>query len=441
MPAGTAPALGPGVVEGANTRQLHRLRRRMTLVYSTVAALGLSVLVAITLVTDARTRDASLDARLRGVALAAGRLVVVRDGRLEVSGLVNDRVYAHLDAVTVVEPGPPPRATPVLGVLDGDELGRQAWEGPAEDGSAVEDAVVDGRPARVVAAPFYSDDDGHVAGAVVVAQVVPAQSEADRRYLQLVVGVTGAGLVALVTATGWLYAGRQVRRLGGALDQQEAFLALAAHELRTPIGRSQAVAEGARLVVLQGDGEGMRRQLVEELDRLVAITQDASASIDDLLLLGRIRADRHGRRFAPVRLDELVGPFESIVPGTVVHAPGPVTVVGDDVLLRHLVQNLVGNARRHGRPGGGPRPPRIDVELERGAGERGRPEVTLTVSDDGPGFPPELLATAFDRFVGGGRGTGLGLWIVRWIAELHGGRATAGNRPGGGAVVRVTLPG
>jgi two-component system OmpR family sensor kinase len=426
--------------EGSSTRALKRLRRRMTAIYGTVATIGLVTLATLTLVTDARTRDLSFDAELRGLAITAGRLVVVQGGRLVTSGLTGDMVNERIDAVQVVQPGDPPVSTRVRGEVDGEELGRQQWTDASEQGSDVVEIVLDGHRAKMTAMPFFSDDNGSVAGAVVVAKIVPAEVDEARRRLVLVVGLTAGGLVSLSLVTGWVYAGRQARRIGGVLDQQEAFLTLAAHELRTPIGRMRAVAESARLIVRDSRHQPVSRQaLVAELDRLVAIAQDASANVDDLLLLGRIGADRHGHRLVPVRLDELVGTFEDIVPNTVVHTPGPVTVPADDALLRHLVHNLVGNARRHGTGEDG-RPPRIDVALVRRFGADGSGHVVLTVSDDGPGFAPEVLGTAFERFVGGGRGTGLGLWIVRWIAELHGGTAVAANLSLGGAVVTVTLP-
>ena len=74
--------------------------------------------------------------------------------------------------------------------------------------------------------------------------------------------------------------------------------------------------------------------------------------------------------------------------------------------------------------------------------------VTIEVRDRGPGFPPAFLPYAFERFarpdLGRARdsgGAGLGLAIVQAITQAHGGRAVAGNRPGGGAVVRLEIPG
>ena len=96
------------------------------------------------------------------------------------------------------------------------------------------------------------------------------------------------------------------------------------------------------------------------------------------------------------------------------------------------------NAARHGPRGG-------VVELSAGVARPG--VLTIEVSDRGTGFPVGFLPHAFDRFhrAGDARsrddgGTGLGLSIVRAIAQAHGGEATAANRPGGGAVVTITLP-
>ena len=75
-------------------------------------------------------------------------------------------------------------------------------------------------------------------------------------------------------------------------------------------------------------------------------------------------------------------------------------------------------------------------------------DLDIEVRDDGPGFPAGFLPHAFERFARpdsgrsrGDGGAGLGLAIVRAIAAAHGGAATAANKPGGGAVVRLRLPG
>ena len=110
------------------------------------------------------------------------------------------------------------------------------------------------------------------------------------------------------------------------------------------------------------------------------------------------------------------------------------TAAVDPGQLRRAVANLLDNALRHSKSGG---VIRIDVVRTGDA-------ITLAVQDSGPGFPPDLLGRAFEPFArcpsGDGQdgdGAGLGLAIVRAVAEAHGGTAKAENVPEGGA--RVTL--
>ena len=106
--------------------------------------------------------------------------------------------------------------------------------------------------------------------------------------------------------------------------------------------------------------------------------------------------------------------------------------------IRQAVDNLVGNALRFAPRG------TVIVLAARAAGT----DLDIEVRDEGPGFPAGFLPHAFERFARpdtgrsrGDGGAGLGLAIVRAIAAAHGGVATAANRPGGGAVVRLHLPG
>jgi signal transduction histidine kinase len=109
----------------------------------------------------------------------------------------------------------------------------------------------------------------------------------------------------------------------------------------------------------------------------------------------------------------------------------------DGARLRQAIGNLVDNAVRHTPRGGA-----VRVELRRAAGG-----VAIEVADDGPGFDPAFVAHAFEPFSRadaarsrGPGGAGLGLAIVRAVAEAHGGSIRAANRPGGGASVVLELP-
>jgi two-component system, OmpR family, sensor kinase len=146
-------------------------------------------------------------------------------------------------------------------------------------------------------------------------------------------------------------------------------------------------------------------------------------------VLARVDEGQLPLRHEPIEVKELLetvaGRFgEEIEVGV---ADGE-SFVGDRLRLEQALGNLLDNARRHGAG-------TIRLEAER---KEGRLE--LRVSDQGPGFPPDLLPRAFDRFSRGDEarergGTGLGLAIVSAIAKAHGGRAHAA-----GSTVTIELP-
>jgi signal transduction histidine kinase len=110
---------------------------------------------------------------------------------------------------------------------------------------------------------------------------------------------------------------------------------------------------------------------------------------------------------------------------------GPLPARFDARLLGRAVRNLLENALRASAGGG-----RVEVRVEDGGGE-----ARIVVADTGPGVAPEILPRIFDPYFSThDAGTGLGLPITRRIAEEHGGRITARNRPGGGLEVTITLP-
>jgi two-component system sensor histidine kinase BaeS len=225
-----------------------------------------------------------------------------------------------------------------------------------------------------------------------------------------------------------------IERVDRVLTAQRQLVADTSHELRTPLttisGNLEFLAgnlpEADRAEVLADT-----RQEVRRLSRLV----------DDLLLLAEI-GERISPERAPVRLDLVIDAVVarlSIADAARVEVDhGPVVVTGDEERLGEVVGNLLQNALRYasGRPGA------IRVILERdGAHAR------LTVEDDGPGLPEDALDRVFDRFSRLDKsrsrahgGFGLGLAIVRHVAEAHGGRAYASNRSSGGARFSVVLP-
>jgi signal transduction histidine kinase len=229
-------------------------------------------------------------------------------------------------------------------------------------------------------------------------------------------------------------------RLQRALARQRAFVADASHELRNPLAVVQGELElAARPGRSPAELAAAVRGAGAEAERLARLT-------DDLLLLARSDEDRFGLRLERTDIGGLLGRSAELagsrlaatgVSGRVDVPPGTYADVDPD-RVHQAVDNLVGNALRFAPQGS------VIVLAARAAGG----DLEIEVSDDGPGFPAGFLPHAFERFARpdsgrsrGDGGTGLGLAIVRAIAVAHGGVATAANKPGGGAVVRLRLPG
>ena len=215
------------------------------------------------------------------------------------------------------------------------------------------------------------------------------------------------------------------------LARQRRFVADASHELRTPLTSVLANLELLAESLRGDEGEAARSALrsSQRMRRLVA----------DLLLLARTDVGRVVQRQscdlaqivveAASELGPVSGDHEIVLD---VH-PAIVQAARDE--LHRLTINLLENALRHTPPG-----TQIRVRTA-STGE----QVTLTVEDDGPGVPPELAPTLFERFVRGsgdrGGSFGLGLAIVKAVAETHGGSVSlAAPLDGAGARFLVTLP-
>jgi signal transduction histidine kinase len=225
-------------------------------------------------------------------------------------------------------------------------------------------------------------------------------------------------------------------RLEEVVERGRAFVAGASHELRTPLTILQLELDEA----LAGDrsDEELREAIGsarEEVRRLTSLAEDllVIAQSDHQRL--PIIAERFEVHRAMRVIADRYGHLDGVGSRTVaVEHETDVFVVADVARLDQALSNMVHNALRFGE---GP----VVMRATKRAGS-----VELHVFDRGPGFPPEFLPHAFERFsrsdpARSRGGTGLGLAIVRAIAEAHGGRAEAENRPGGGAHVWLTLPG
>ncbi len=205
------------------------------------------------------------------------------------------------------------------------------------------------------------------------------------------------------------------------------FVADASHELRTPLAAIRGYAELARRDEADTDG------VAHALRRVESESSRMTTLVDDLLLLARLDAGR------PLSRDEV--DLSMLVVDAVSDArvagpdhrwqmdlpEEPVTTTGDSARLHQVLANLLANARTHTPPG-----------TVVSCGLRSDPQgAVITVTDNGPGIPPELQAEVFGRFVRGDSSrsraagsTGLGLAIVSAVAAAHGGSVGLQSRPG-----------
>jgi heavy metal sensor kinase len=224
-------------------------------------------------------------------------------------------------------------------------------------------------------------------------------------------------------------------RLEDALRRERDFVADAGHELRTPLALLRTELELALRHDLSAEElRGAVRVSVEDVDRLARLA-------DDLLLIARSERGELPLRVEAVQADELLASVArkfqwraDAEERPLAHeAPADLRLRADRLRVEQALGNLVDNALRHG---GG-------AVLLRAEAVNGR--VELHVEDGGGGFPPAFLRHAFERFSRPDRarergGAGLGLSIVRTIAEAHGGSADAANLSGGGADVWLAVP-
>ncbi len=205
------------------------------------------------------------------------------------------------------------------------------------------------------------------------------------------------------------------------VNANRLLLANASHELRTPLAR---IRLGIEMLEKQEDPvrrKALRRD-ISELNLL----------IDEILLMGRLEAGAHMDRTEPVDLVALAAEECAHFDNCSVVGKAP-EIDGDPHLLRRLVRNLLKNATEHGSPP-------IEVEIETLARD-----VRLTVSDGGEGIAEENREKVFEPFyriprISNDEGYGLGLALVRQIAEAHGGTAAIVARTDMGSAVVVTLP-
>jgi signal transduction histidine kinase len=225
-----------------------------------------------------------------------------------------------------------------------------------------------------------------------------------------------------------------------ALQTRDEFLSITSHDIRSLLHALRLTLD-VQLLRAQ-DRNFEREAMVRAIQRSVSDVQQMSRLVEDLLDRSQLQAGKlmlHLRQLDLVQLvkDSVQRAADEIKKlGTSVQLEAPEPVIGmfDAIRVDQIVSNLLSNAIKYAS-----RKP-IVVSVQR-TGETAQ----ITVTDRGPGIPQAEQEHVFERFERGAASDrsgsyGLGLWIVRELARLHGGNVTLESTPGQGASFTVTLP-
>ena len=222
-------------------------------------------------------------------------------------------------------------------------------------------------------------------------------------------------------------------RIQSSVNQLRAVTDAVAHDLKSPVTSIRGTLETA---LLQNDEDKLRDSIGQAIEGLDGVSQVLNMTLDLAEAeAGALKLDRQPIDLsdAVMQLIELYQPamaerHHELTADVAEH----VMVDADATLINRTISNLLENELVHLRS---PSKIRISLHSQDGSAE-------LVVQDDGPGFPPDIGARAFERFVKGKHspGHGLGLAFVDAVVQSHGGRIRISDRPEGGAVISVSLP-
>jgi len=415
---------------------LDRMRRRLTLGYAGIFALILLFLSAAAVAGFSRELTKQQDTLLTQEAKDQTSNLLDDENREVLASGSAEYSWVALDPEgrRVTDRDPTAAASGTLGLPSKDLAARAL-----EEDAAISETIrgPEGR-VRVISAPMR--ESGEVVGVIQYARSLRGVRETVNRLLLVLLPLALGGVGAALL--GGLYmSDRAVRPARESFERQRAFVADASHELKTPLTLIRADTE---MVLyrgrLNGEDSGLLEHALAETDRMGAI-------LSDLLLVARLdagkldvadkpfdlaatlseEAERFGARATAkeVRLDVL--------------APDQLPARGDAKRTKQILAVLLDNAVRFTPPGG-------SIAVTGLLGDRW---AEASVSDTGPGIPPEDLPRVFDRFYRAdaartrgeaGGGTGLGLAIARELARAQGGDLVAENTEDGGATFRLSLP-
>ncbi|MCB2204178.1 HAMP domain-containing histidine kinase [bacterium] len=230
-----------------------------------------------------------------------------------------------------------------------------------------------------------------------------------------------------------------IENMQAAYEQIQNFSANASHELRTPLTIMRGEVELAlRKTKTKEEYQELLGSLLEEIMRLSRI-------LDDLLLIAKTEIGERPIELQPVDLGELVEEIadeaemfaEQAGITFTLESSFEVFIEAEPLRIRRVLLNLIDNAVKYNRKNG-----TVTLSM-RPRGDM----VAVCVSDTGIGIPEEAIPRLFERFyrvndgsASDAKGTGLGLYLVKWIVKNHGGSITVDSQPGKGSTFCITLP-
>jgi signal transduction histidine kinase len=469
------------IAAGRFGRFLASTRGRFTLAWVAIFAIALAVVDVGVHLAVAFTTNAAVDTELRGQALAVGTDVRPVDGRPvylggdlpheTTGGLLIDLAVVSPDGVEVATPDQPldqrtlrALAAPVfrsgrpamVDFIDSQDVARRAYVTPVT-------SMTD-RSTALVASTALTDSDAAIARATLVAALLSVLAlAASAALVYALIGrvlspVSHIAHLAESIGESDLHRRVEVRapddeigqlvgtfnrmlaRLETSFQALRSFTADASHELRSPLAVMATELE-------YGLG---RRRSPSDSERVMRVLQEEVRHMSDMVekLLTLARLDAGELRPARQRLDvtdfveeataRWLAAADARAVLVEVDTPESGSVLADPPLTRRILDNLLDNAIRHSPPDGRVR---VSASVHDGG-------LLLSVSDQGPGVPPEHRARVFERFARAdsvrGRvaegGAGLGLPLSAAFARVQGGEVRLTEAPGWGAAFTVWLP-
>jgi len=312
------------------------------------------------------------------------------------------------------------------------------WRQVLATGEPITDLVLSGAipdgSTRYALASYYPVrvGDGAVLGVGILVSDITQQREAEQERARLLASEQAAREAAQAAQAS----------AEAAVQLRDAFLSVAAHELKTPL---TSLLGQAQLLERRLAKDGQLTELNERsLQVVVGQARRLSHLISDLLDGAHLELGQLAIKRRPLDLARLTQQFvEELQPTAPSHSfrlelpEGPLTVLADPIRMEQVIQNLLSNAVKYSQRGS-----EVRVELR-----RADDKALLTIHDQGVGIPAEAIPRLFERFyrvesseTASVSGVGVGLYVVREIVLLHGGAVRVDSMPGQGSSFTVELP-